>query len=108
MFQDRTATLEEVDESSLRTPLLLRATVVPLALNLAIGLFFLVSPDLSSHPAEVRAATQSYDASNDKISPFQPVTIEKARRTAKLPVRIAPVIAQVIPEETIPPVGNLN
>ena len=108
MPQERNATDGEIDQSTLRTPLLVRATLILFALNLVIAAWFFISPNTTYYPEEVKAATQSQHLAENKISPFEPAQVEKVRRGPRLPVKIEPVIAQVIPEETIPPVGRLN
>lgn len=108
MSQERIAIPGEINETTLRTPLLVRATLILLALNLVIATWFFISPRLGDYPGDVKAATLSNELAQDKISPFEPAQIERVSKTSKRPVRMEPIIAQVIPEETIPPVGSLN
>ena len=109
MSQERIGLDGEFDENSLRTPLLVRATLILIALNLIVAAWFFISPNTGNYPGDVKAATAGEEFTQGKSSPFEPAPrAETRRKAARLPVRIEPVIARVIPEETILPMGRLN
>ena len=95
------------EEKSPKAPLLVHAAFALLAINSSIALMFCVSPNFG-RPSNVNQVPERYDTLADKGSPFQPADIIKARRGFRLPPKLEPIIAQVIPEETIPPTGSGN
>ena len=94
-------------ETTPPTPLLVHATLILLALNFTIVFWFYTSSN-TSPSGGLKPAPQSYGVLADKGSPFEPARIEKMRKSSKLPLKIEPIVAQIIPEETIPPAGSLN
>jgi len=109
MSQERIGLDGEFDENTLRTPFLVRATLILIALNLIVAAWFFISPNTVNYPGDVKAATAGEEIAQSKSSPFEPAPqAEKRRKAAKLPVKIEPVIAQVIPEETYPSAVRLN
>ncbi len=94
-------------DTGTRTPLLLHATLILIAINFAIVLWFYISPNIAPS-ARLERAPQSYDVFADKGSSFEPDRIESRRKSAKLPKKLEPVVAQIIPEATIPPSGSDN
>ncbi len=94
-------------ETTPTTPLLVYATLILLALNFTIIFWFYTSSN-TSHSGALKPAPQSYGVLADKGSPFEPARIERIRKSSKLPLKIEPIVAQIIPEETIPPAGSVN
>ena len=89
-----------------QTPILVKAALALVAINFAIVLWFGISPTIS--PSTVKGAPQRFDFLADKGSPFKADRIETRRRSAKLPMKLEPVVAQIIPEATIPVSGSDN
>jgi hypothetical protein len=96
-----------IQDTTAPTPLLVHATLILVALNFAILLWFSICPN-TSQSGGLRPAPQTYDDLADKGSPFEPARIEKMRTSSKLPRKLEPIMAQIIPEETIPPSGSGN
>ena len=93
-------------ETTPPTPLLVHATLILLALNFTIVFWFYTSSN-TSHSGGLKPVPQSYGVLADKGSPFEPARIERMRKRSKLPLKIEPIVAQIIPEETIPPAGSV-
>lgn len=107
MSQELKANRADTDGTTPPTPLLVHATLFLLALNFAIVLWFYISPD-NTHSGGLKPAPQSYDVLADKGSPFEPARIQSTPKSAKLPPKLEPVVAQIIPEETQSPAGSVN
>ena len=94
-------------ETTPTTPLLVHAALILLALNFTIVFWFYTSSN-PSHSGGLKPAPQSYGVLADKGSPFEPARIKRIRKSSKLPLKIEAIVAQIIPEETIPPAGSVN
>lgn len=94
-------------ETTPTTLLLVYATLILLALNFTIVFWFYTSSN-TNHSGGLKPAPQSFGVLADKGSPFEPARIERIRKYSKLPLKIEPIVAQIIPEETIPPAGSVN
>ena len=95
------------EETTPPTPLLVHATLLTLSLNLAIMAWFCVIPN-KGHYGGLKPAPQSYGVFTEKVSPFEPARIESIRRSARLPRKLEPVVAQIILEETQSQAGSVN
>jgi len=89
------------------TRALIRATLVLIAINVIVMLWFAVTLTVNVNftPRPVhQAASQSFD----KPSPFEAVPMQPTYKGMKRPTKLEPYFAEVVRFETVPADGSVN
>jgi len=93
LSQEQTINLAEHNGS---TPLALRlvyATLILIALNFAIVLWFLISPNERRPDTRSSLPQKSYKVQTAKGSPFEPARTERTPKLSRVPPKLEPVTA---------------
>ncbi len=90
-----------------KAPILVHAAFAVLAINTSIALLFCVSPN-TGRTSGLKQEPQSDQFLAQKGSPFEAVAIQTPRKGFRLPRKLEPIVAQTIPEATIPSSGSDN
>jgi hypothetical protein len=97
----------ETVELTKQSRLLMHATIVLLALNAVIAIWFFLSPSTNLAASPKPDVPTSADASY-KPSPFQPVGAEKAPKGVRRPPKAEPFFSEVVRFEATPSHVNVN